>query len=166
MKFFLIGLPGSGKTTLGKQLSEKLLLPFVDLDAEIEKREGKTVQAIFGEEKEPYFRNLESRILKEFCQQEKDFVMATGGGAPCFSDNVELMNASGKTIFLDPPTSVIASRLLNTNLNERPLLDKLSPEQLKDKIEWLRSQRLSFYNQAAIAVSGISIEELTERLKS
>lgn len=166
MKIFLIGLPGSGKTTIGKKLSEKLRLPFVDLDAEIEKREGKTVQEIFGEKKESHFRELESNVLSEFCQQEKDFVMATGGGAPCFSNNIALMNHSGKTIFLDPPTSEIALRLLKTNLSRRPLLDKLSPEQLKDKIEWLRSQRLSFYSQAAITVSGISIEELVERLRS
>lgn len=166
MKFFLIGLPGSGKTTLGKQLAEKVKLPFVDLDAEIERRDGKTVQEIFAEKKEPYFRDLESKVLREFCQQEKDFVMATGGGAPCFSNNIGLMNASGKTIFLDPRTAVIASRLLKTNLTERPLLEKLSDEQLKDKIEWLRSQRLSFYTQAAVTVSGISVEEIIDSLKN
>src|SRR5258708_25113313 len=101
MKIFIIGLPGSGKTTLGKQVAEKLNLPFIDLDLEIEKLEGKTVQEIFAKRKENYFRELESRTLKNFCSGKSDFVMATGGGAPGFFDNMDVMNNSGKTVFLD-----------------------------------------------------------------
>ena len=87
--------------------------------------------------------------------------MATGGGAPCFFDNMEIMNQSGKTIFLDVSATEIARRLQETNLTERPLFSKLSSEQLKDKIEWLRSQRISFYKQAQQVVSNlVSVEEL------
>ena len=166
MKIFLIGLPGSGKTTLGKQLAEKLNLPFVDLDLEIEKKEGKTVQEIFAQKKENYFREMESKILKDFCLSESDIVIATGGGAPCFFDNMMVMNQSGKTIFLDVPASEIARRLQETNLTERPLFSKLSSEQLKDKIEWLRSQRISFYKQAQLVVSNlIPLDQLVKLVK-
>ena len=156
MKIFLIGLPGSGKTTIGRQLAEKLNLPFVDLDLEIEKLEGKTVQEIFAQKKENYFREVESKVLNNLCSSKVDFVMATGGGAPCFFDNMDAMNRSGKTIFLDVPASEIASRLQKTSLTERPLFSKLSSDQLKDKIEWLRSQRISFYKQAQVAIEGSS----------
>ena len=167
MKILLIGLPGSGKTTLGKQLAEKLGLPFVDLDLEIEKQEGKTVQEIFAQKKENYFRELESKTLKKYCSSESDFVMATGGGAPCFFDNMAVMNQSGKTIFLDVSATEIARRLQETNLTERPLFSKLSSEQLKDKIEWLRSQRISFYKQAQhiIAPNSNLLEELVKLVK-
>lgn len=166
MKIFLIGLPGSGKTTVGKQLSKKLNLPFIDLDLEIEKLEGKTVQEIFAEKKENYFRAVESKTLKNYCSDKTDFVMATGGGAPCFFDNMDEMNKSGKTIFLDVPASEIAVRLQKTNLTERPLFSKLSSDQLKDKIEWLRSQRIGFYKLANVIISDTqSVEEIARMIK-
>ncbi len=167
MKIFLVGLPGSGKTTVGKQLAEKLNLSFVDLDLEIEKLEGKSVQEIFAKKKEDYFREIESKVLNNLCTSKVDFVMATGGGAPCFFDNMDVMNHSGRTIFLDVPASEIASRLQKTSLTERPLFSKLSSEQLKDKIEWLRSQRISFYRQAQLVTpdSSFSLEEIISLLK-
>jgi shikimate kinase len=166
MKIFLIGLPGSGKTTLGKQLAEKMNLPFADLDSEIEKKEGQTVKEIFAQKKESYFREMETKTLQEFCLLKSDFVMATGGGAPCFFDNMSLMNQSGLSIFLDVPASEIARRLQQTNLTERPLFSKLSSDQLKDKIEWLRSQRISFYRQAKhTAVSPVNLEQLIKLTK-
>jgi len=166
MKIFLIGLPGSGKTTLGRQLAEKLNLTFVDLDLEIEKKEGKTVQEIFAKKKENYFREIESKTLKDFCLSKNDFVMSTGGGAPCFYDNITLMNQSGTTIFLDVPASEIARRLEETNLNERPLFSKLSSEQLKDKIEWLRSQRIIYYRQAKYSLTNVEpLEQLVKLIK-
>jgi shikimate kinase len=157
MKIFLIGLPGCGKTTLGRQLAEKLSLPFLDLDSEIEKSEGKTVQEIFATKSENHFREIESSTLKTLCQKNNNFVMATGGGAPCFFSNMELMNQSGKTIFLDIPVMEIVSRLQTTNLEDRPLFSNLSSDQLKNKIELLRSQRIHFYKQAQTIVTSNSI---------
>lgn len=157
MKIFLIGLPGSGKTTVGKLLAEKLNLLFVDLDAEIERSEGQRINQIFETRKENYFREIESATLKKFCTTPESFVMSTGGGAPCFHDNMAQMNAAGKTLFLDVSSKEIADRLGMTNLNDRPLFAKLSPDQLKDKIEFLRSQRIGFYKQANFTINGTDL---------
>jgi shikimate kinase len=165
MKIYLIGLPGSGKTTLGKRLASHLNLPFVDLDHEIELKEGAAIKDFFNVKGEDYFRQLESEILKKFSTQNADFIMATGGGAPVFHDNLKVMNASGKTIFLDVPPSEIANRILRTNPAKRPLLANLAPDDLKDKIEFMRSQRIAFYNQATIKISGANIE-IQEILKA
>jgi len=157
MKFFLIGMPGSGKTTLGKLLAVELKLNFIDLDLEIEKSEGQQINQIFEKKKEDYFRRVESAMLKTYCFSRESFVMSTGGGAPCFHDNMWQMNHSGKTIFLDVPASEIANRLQKTSLIERPLFARLAPEQLKDKIEFLRSQRITYYRQANFIFEGTDI---------
>lgn len=165
-KIFLIGLPGSGKTTLGKQLAEKLKFAFIDLDSEIEKEEGKTVQEIFAETTENYFRELEAKKLKSLCEEKMDFVLATGGGTPSFFDNMALMNQSGQTIFLDASTPEIIARLSKTDLATRPLFSKLNPEQLRNKIDSLRSLRISFYNQAGMVISSnATVEEILNKLK-
>ncbi|MFM7852430.1 MAG: shikimate kinase [Flammeovirgaceae bacterium] len=153
MKIFLIGLPGSGKTTLGKQLAERLALEFVDLDAEIEKSEVTSISEIFKLHGESHFREVEHLQLTKWVDEEKNFVMATGGGAPCFFNNIDLMNSAGVTIFLDVPAREIAKRISVQSAN-RPLLLNLSFEELKDKIEFLRSQRKSFYRKAKCIVKG------------
>jgi shikimate kinase len=158
MKIYLIGLPGSGKTTLAKELAAALKLPYVDLDVEIEKAEMKTVPQIFKDKKENYFRKIESQILKSWTQSDSSFVMATGGGAPCFFDNMEQMNLSGMTVFLDVPTMEIARRIILSNGEERPLVKSNGIDGLKDQIEFLRSQRLSFYSQASISIRGDQID--------
>src|SRR6478736_262758 len=168
MKIFLIGMPSSGKTTTGKLLAEKLKLPFVDLDIEIEKSEGQPINKIFERKKEDYFRQAESATLKKFCSSTENFIMSTGGGAPCFHDNMDQMKATGKTIFLDVPSQEIATRLTKTDLNQRPLFAKLSSEQLKDKIEFLRSQRINFYKNAEYIFEGkqISVESIISKITS
>ncbi|MCX8490647.1 MAG: shikimate kinase [Cyclobacteriaceae bacterium] len=158
MKIFLIGLPGSGKTTLAKELAATLKLPYVDLDVEIEKAEMKTIPQIFKDKKEPYFRKIESQLLKSLCQSDSSFVMATGGGAPCFHENMAAMNQFGTTIFLDVPTMEIARRIVLSKGEERPLLKSNGIDGLKDQIEFLRSQRFSFYKQARLTITGNQID--------
>ncbi|MBK5278683.1 MAG: shikimate kinase [Bacteroidia bacterium] len=166
MKIFLIGLPGSGKSTIGKSLALELSLPFVDLDQEVEKQEGRTIKNIFKEMKEGYFRQRESQVLKNWCLSSYSFVMATGGGAPCFFDNMEQINHAGKSIFLDVLASEIARRIMNSHISERPLFATDNAESLKDRIEFMRSQRIHFYKQASITVSGerTDIKVLVEKL--
>jgi shikimate kinase len=159
-KIFLIGLPGSGKTTIGKQLAERLKLSFVDLDKAIESTVGKKVEEIFKEKSEPGFRKLESEVLQQYCQQSEIFVMATGGGAPCFSDNIQVMKKSGTVIFLDVPPKTISDRIIH-EVAHRPILKHETPDSLKDRIEFLRSQRISFYKQAHHTISGDNISAIT-----
>ena len=110
MKIFLIGLMGSGKSYWTQQLAKKYKTGGYDLDYLIEVREEKTIAEIFAEDGEDYFRKAESTVLKWF-DQKKTYVLATGGGAPCFFDNMAWMNKQGITIWLDEPLPVIAARL-------------------------------------------------------
>lgn len=158
MKIFLIGLPGSGKTTLGKQAARQLSIPFVDLDAAIEKAEQRTIPEIFKQSGENYFRQIESELLKEWATSSTDFLMATGGGAPCFFDNMQVMNQHGLTLFLDVPAMEIARRIAASNRPDRPLLNSMDFDVLKDQIETLRSRRFSFYKQAQQILVGRAIQ--------
>lgn len=156
-KIFLIGLPGSGKTTLGRQLADHLGLPFVDLDKEIEKLEGKPIGEIFAQRGEDYFRTVEKDVLRSYCARPEGYVMATGGGAPCFFDNMHVMNAAGVTLFLDVPARIIRERLERGNLTKRPLFAGLTPDALKDKIEFLRTHRLPYYRLALVSVTDAQV---------
>src|SRR3954463_10365891 len=99
---FLIGLMGSGKTFWAHKLSAILNIPAFDLDTEIEKAESKTIAEIFVEKGEAYFRKKENEILKNF-SDNKNFILSTGGGTPCFHDNIDWMNVQGITIWIDEP---------------------------------------------------------------
>lgn len=149
MKVFLIGLPGSGKTTMGRAIATAMSLPFVDLDTEIERREGRLIREIFKQKSEDHFRILEANELASWCESDKSFVMATGGGAPCFFHNMELINKTGMSIFLDIPADEVARRIQRTNVEERPLL-AAGAGALKDNIEKMRANRLTFYKKAKL----------------
>lgn len=162
MKVFLIGLPGSGKSTLGRALAGNLNMDFVDLDHVIEVRERAVIPEIFKFKGEDYFRRLESAVLREWAQMDKDFVMSTGGGTPCFYDGMALINASGVSVFLDESVDVIVSRLsANTH---RPLLRSDNAEDMRAKLEKLRSERLPIYQQAAIVVESPTVTKVSEAI--
>jgi shikimate kinase len=148
MKIFLVGLMGSGKSYWTKQLAKKYKTGGYDLDYLIEVREEKTIAEIFAEDGEDYFRKTESTVLKWF-DQKKTYVLATGGGAPCFFDNMAWMNQQGITIWLDEPLPVIAARLASEK-DHRPLIAKLSDSELVSFLEKQRATRLSFYSAAQI----------------
>ena len=99
-RIFLIGYMGAGKTTLGKAFARAMGLAFVDLDWYIEERFHKTIRQIFSERGEDGFRELEKRMLHEAGDFE-DVVISVGGGTPCFFDNMDYMNQTGETVFLD-----------------------------------------------------------------
>jgi shikimate kinase len=158
MKIFLIGMPGSGKTTLGKRLAKEMLLPFVDLDKEIEKREGKSVQQLFAENGEDFFRQAESRELAEWAGSSKSFVMATGGGTPCFYEGIKVINQSGLSIFLETPLSTLLSRL--EKKTDRPLLNAADIKEKNEKLASLLEKRNQFYNQANIIVQNADLPKV------
>ena len=167
MKVFLIGLPASGKTTIGLELSSILDLAFIDLDREVEREEGMSIQRIFEEHSEDHFRKTETGILKKYCDGPSEFVMATGGGTPCFFDNIDMMNRAGKSVFLDVPVPILAQRMKLTTLSIRPLFAHTKPEGIQDQLQRMRSQRLPYYVRSLATVSGENIKssEVLEVIK-
>src|SRR5690606_29231119 len=121
-RIFLIGMPGSGKTTLGRQLAQALDMPFLDLDEVIEDNEQTKVGSIFNTHGEDYFRNQEKILLRTTAMEHHALVMATGGGTPCFFDNLSFMKEHGKVVFIDVPVREITSRLRKDGIAKRPLL--------------------------------------------
>ena len=156
MRIFLIGYMGCGKSTLGRQLSKHTGLQFVDMDDYIEKRNFKTVPQIFADEGESEFRKKERKALEELTEFT-DVIIATGGGAPCFFDNVDLMNKSGKTIYLNIAPKILADRLLKSN-TERPLIKGKSREELVDFIDETLRRRNEFYKQADYQITQPDID--------
>jgi shikimate kinase len=166
MRIYLIGLTGSGKTTLGRQLALKLDVPFIDLDEYVTGKEKRSVADIFNTDGENYFRILETEGLKEISKM-KDVVISTGGGAACFHDNMTLMNISGLTIFLDVPIPEIAQRLWNQpHREQRPMIANKTLEELKLFLQILLDKRMEFYSEAKLIFQGgdISVKKILEDL--
>jgi shikimate kinase len=163
MKIFLIGMPGSGKTTLGRQLADELMLPFVDLDQEIEVREGISVQEVFAQRGEDHFRQVESETLREWAGSEKEFVMATGGGAPCFYQGIDAINQSGLSIFLDEPVAELLRRLAKKT--DRPLLETRDQKEKEERLQTLRENRLQYYTQAKISVTSPDLQKVLKAIR-
>lgn len=157
MKIFLIGMMGSGKSYWMDKLARKLKLPKYDLDSLIQNVEDRSIQQIFDESGEEHFRKMESIVLKWFADRD-EYILATGGGTPCFNDNMQWMNNEGLTIWLDEPVELLLKRLIPEK-SQRPLISKLSDEKLKDFLEEKKKERRSFYSQAKFTLSGDEINE-------
>ncbi len=165
MNWYLIGFSGSGKTTLGQRVAESLGYDFVDLDALIEQREKKSIPAIFEEKGELYFRNCETFYLKHLPFSENR-IIATGGGAPCFNDNLGWMKLNGKVIYLKADERILYKRL-SLIKDERPLFKPIPAENFREHISDMLRMRELFYLQADEVVSSEEGEEdAFESLKS
>ncbi|MBD80029.1 MAG: shikimate kinase [Crocinitomicaceae bacterium] len=149
VKIYLVGLSGVGKSSFGKQLSNRLKSSFIDLDQEIEKREGKSIASIFENEGEKHFRKLESAQLR-LPDPTHSFVMATGGGTPCFNDNLNYMLDNGIVVYLTLPIAMLASRLVNSY--SRPLLGTKGREELEALLAEQLRQREVYYTKAHLSV--------------
>jgi shikimate kinase len=152
MRIFLTGYMGSGKSTVGRKLALLLGLNFIDLDKYIEERNFKSLPDIFSTEGESAFRDKERLALIEVAQFE-DVVVGTGGGAPCFFDNMSLMNNSGITVYLSPDKETLATRLLKSK-TERPLIAGKSKSDLLEFIDQAMIKREPFYLQSKIIIRG------------
>lgn len=157
-KIFLIGLMGAGKSYWTKKMSKWMKSGGYDLDALIEMNEEKTIAEIFREDGEDYFRKIESKILKWF-KEKKKYVLATGGGAPCFNNNMEWMKKEGVVIWLDESIEVLVKRLVNEK-EHRPLITHLDEKQLTCFLQEQSAYRASFYQQAHYRLSTEQISEL------
>lgn len=156
---------GSGKTTLGRELSASLDISFLDLDKYLEKKFFKSIPQIFEQEGESGFRLKEQHCLQEVSEFE-DVVIATGGGAPCFFDNMEVMNRTGYCVFLDVPPEELADRLVHAKI-ERPLIKGKSPEELVSFIEGMMEKRRPYYEQAEYIITGsnITAKEILKKIE-
>jgi shikimate kinase len=163
MKIYLIGMPGSGKTTLGKKVASELSVDFVDLDAEIEKREAQPITEIFSRQGEDHFRKIEAELLREWAGSAKSFVMATGGGAPCFYNSMEVINQTGISIFLDVSVDQLLQRVQHQN--DRPLLKVSDNDSVKSKLEGLMKIRLPIYGQAHHVLKNPTHHSVLEALR-
>lgn len=166
MKIFLIGLPGCGKTTLGQEVANRLNRNFVDLDVEIARSEKRAIAEIFSTLGEAKFRELERTQLSAWCERKDDYIMATGGGTPCFFDNIQLINTAGISIFIDTEVAVIARRMLKTDLAKRPLFSRETEQTIGARINKMREERIPFYQQARRTLSGnaVSAEKIVEEV--
>ena len=162
---FLIGYMGSGKTTLGRMLAPRLNMSFIDLDAFIEQRHFKTISQLFEEKGEDEFRKIEHNALLEVSYFENT-VISTGGGAPCFFDNMDIMNANGLTVYLQlSPQKLL--RNLKKGKAKRPLIKNKNDEELLHFIEENVEKRKLFYEQAKLIVSPEEdVEEIVQQIKA
>ncbi len=160
MRVFLVGYMGSGKTTAGKKLAAKAGCKFVDLDVAVEQFSGKTISHIFKTEGEAAFRELEKQCLHDTLKLE-NAVIATGGGTPCFFDNMHWMNTNGITIYLKMTAGSLYHRL-GPGKAQRPLIQNLSDIDLMGFITLQVAERHVFYSKAHGTIPGQSIK--TEEL--
>jgi shikimate kinase len=151
---------GAGKTTLGKSLARATGLSFVDLDWYIEERMHRSVSQLFAERGEEGFRLLERNMLHEVAQFE-DVVISTGGGAPCFFDNMEFMNSCGRTVFLDVDPEVLFARLRIAR-RQRPLLQQKNDDELRAFIASSLAARRPLYAQAGLRFVADSLENRSQ----
>ena len=122
MKYFLVGMPSCGKSSLAKIIGKEINIQFIDLDKEIEIVEKRSINEIFNIKGEGYFRKIESEVLNSIIKSNKSFIMATGGGTPCYNDNMKIINNNGISIFLDVKISELETRLKNKK--DRTLLNR------------------------------------------
>lgn len=155
MKIFLIGFMGCGKSTLGKKLATKLGYDFIDLDHQIEKETGASITDYFAAHGEEAFRLLESKTLKTF-DYPANVIIATGGGAPCYFDNMDWINNNGTSVYIEMTPLALAKRL-ESGKEKRPLLKDMDEVQLVAFIEEKLQARDPFYSRAKLKVNGISL---------
>lgn len=168
MKIVLLGYMGSGKTSVGKKLADVLEIPFKDMDTEIEKQIGVSIPRIFSEKGEIYFRKIENEVLKKNLSGTENFVLATGGGTPCYGDSMSFITeqADVMSIYLKTPLSILVSRLFLEKEN-RPLLTHLkTAEDLNDFIRKHLFERAYYYNKADLILENGSenIDETVEKI--
>ncbi|MGM9819113.1 MAG: shikimate kinase [Paludibacteraceae bacterium] len=159
---FLLGYMGCGKTTVGKNIAGKMGLEFLDTDDLIEKCHRKTIAEIFSEVGENQFREMEREVLHNIFDYN-DCIISTGGGMPCFFDNLALMNEKGTTIFLDVSIEELVHRLYYKG-NKRPLLQGKNEQQLYEYIKKSIEERLPFYSQAQIRISADNTNATIDRI--
>jgi len=154
LKVVLVGLPGSGKSTFGRQLASILNFPFYDLDNIIERNFKMKIPEIFNELGEGKFREWETDSLKMILESQGSYILASGGGCPCFNDNMDLINRHAVSVYLDVPLEEISKRLGVSKIQNRPMFQDLERGEITLKLKSLLVDREYYYNHAKIKLSG------------
>lgn len=153
-KIFLMGYMGSGKSTIGKILANKVNFNWIDLDLLIEKKEGLPVKDIFKFKGELYFRKLENQVLIELLNSDENCIVSLGGGTPCYSNNIELLKKDAYTTIYLKRSIEYLSKKLHSKKNERPLIADKNEYELNDFIAKALFERSFFYNQSKYIING------------
>jgi shikimate kinase len=167
MKIILLGYMGSGKSVIGKSLSKTMHLPFLDLDQYIQDKEKLSINAIFEQKGEIYFRKIEHHYLKELVALDKKFILSLGGGTPCYGSNMELILASDAiSIYLQASVKTLLERL-DHGKSKRPLIAQLSNEELTEFIAKHLFERSFHYQQAhkKIKVDHKTLDEICTEIR-
>lgn len=156
---------GAGKTHWGSLLSQKLSIPFFDLDEQVTTHAGRSIPEIFAKEGEEFFRLMEKDVLHIITESHDSFVMACGGGSPCYFNNIEYMNREGTTVWINTPVDILFDRLIKEK-DRRPLIKDLSEIQLKNFITRKYADRRIYYEQADVTIDEepLQLDKLIEEI--
>lgn len=163
MKIVLIGFMGTGKSVVGKQLSQELSMKLFDMDYEIEKSQKRSISDIFKKDGEEYFRKLETNLLKELLKYD-DIIISTGGGIVTLDENLKLLEIEKKVIFLDGDAKTIQQNV-HKEINKRPLLKE--SKNVYKTIEGLLKNRYCKYEKVCdikIDINDKNIQEVVSEI--
>ncbi|NQX84367.1 MAG: shikimate kinase [Flavobacteriaceae bacterium] len=172
MIIILLGYMTSGKSTIGRLLSQKLRYDFIDLDHYIEKKVGASIENIFKSKGEIYFRTLEHQSLNDILEEKGDLVLSLGGGTPCYANNMNVINKNDKvlSLYLKASIGTIVERLWHEK-SKRPLVSHIKDrEQLLEFVGKHLFERAHFYEQADYNIdinrkpSKVIVEEIEDQL--
>lgn len=165
MKLILMGYMASGKSVIAKYLSKKVGVKNIDLDHYIEQQEGQTIQDIFKNKGEIYFRIIENKYLKELLEEDNDVIIAVGGGTPCYANNIQLIKEKANSIYLKASIATLLERLLQDQ-NKRPLVKDIAKEDLAEFIAKHLFERNDYYDKAdqMVLVDNKNMEQITDEI--
>ena len=164
-KITLLGYMGSGKSTVAQILASKLDLEALDLDDYITAKEGLSIPEIFASKGEIYFRKIENKYLGELLNSERSFVLALGGGTPCYADNMEQILEKSESFYLKASIKTLFQRLVGEK-DHRPMITSLSNDQLTEFIAKHLFERRNYYERAhtTIVIDDKSPEKIAKEI--
>ena len=167
MKIILLGYMGSGKSTIGKVLANELKLSFIDLDHAIENEIGMSIRDFFEASGELKFRRLENEVLKKVLNENNNMILSTGGGTPCYGNNLDLLKSApnSKVFYLNGSIKTLVERLLSEK-DIRPLIQSIGDDDLPEFIGKHLFERANFYLQAhhVVDIDQKSVETITKQI--
>jgi len=166
---FLIGYMGSGKSVIGKELSKRILYTFYDLDYFIEMNEKLSINQIFDQKKELYFREIEKKYLKKLIDKDENKIISLGGGTPCYNNNMDLIlnTSNSESIYLKRSVDLLVERLFE-NLSSRPLISHLkNRNELKEFVSKHLFERNQYYlrSKKILNTNNLELDDVVEELK-